>query len=226
MLSSDIILETIVTGPLYENCFVYADRAASAGFVIDPGWDPDRINLVLKHHGITQVTILCTHGHFDHISVVGALREMTGAKAYMSPLDDFLLPSIGGDTAKSCGMAGIKPFAIDSPITGGDTFTSGGITLTAYSTPGHTPGGVSFYDGLRRVFAGDTLFNGSVGRVDFPRSSGPDLLRSITEVLYKLPDDTIVHCGHGENTTIGREKRTNPFTKHPELLTGGLGSFL
>jgi len=102
----------------------------------------------------------------------------------------------------------------------------GGITLKALATPGHTPGGMSFYDGVKRVFVGDTLFNGSVGRVDFPRSSGPDLFKSITEVLYKLPDDTIVHCGHGPDTTIGREKQTNAFTKHPELLIGNLGSYL
>jgi glyoxylase-like metal-dependent hydrolase (beta-lactamase superfamily II) len=221
-----MILETIVTGTLQENCFVYADKDAGAGFVIDPGWDADRINLVLQRHRIASVIILLTHGHFDHISSVASLRDLTGAKAYMSPLDEFLLPSVGGETAKMTGMGGVKPFKIDGPINPGDTFTAGTITLKALATPGHTPGGMSFYDGDKRVFAGDTLFAGSVGRVDFPRSSGPDLLKSITEVLYKLPDDTIVYTGHGGSTSIGREKRSNPYTRHPELLSGEMGSFL
>jgi glyoxylase-like metal-dependent hydrolase (beta-lactamase superfamily II) len=225
-MAENNILEMIVTGPLQENCFVYVDKQAGSGFVIDPGWDPDRVSLVIKHHAVKDVTILLTHGHFDHISVAAAIRDLTGGKVYMSSLDDFLLGSVGGETAKMCGMGTGKPFKPDASIKDGDIFTAGSITLKAMATPGHTPGGISFYDGGKRIFVGDTLFNGSVGRVDFPRSSGPDLLRSITEVLYKLPDDTIVHCGHGDNTTIGREKRTNPFTKHPELLTGGMGSFL
>lgn len=215
-----MILETIVTGPLQENCFLYADEEAAAGFLIDPGWNPERILKLLKTHKIENVTILLTHGHFDHISAVAEIREMTGAKAYMSPLDEFLLSSVGGQTATFSGMGGVEPFAVDGPVNPGDTFTAGCITLRALATPGHTPGGISYYDGQKRVFVGDTLFRGSVGRVDFPRSSGPDLLNSIVEVLYKLPDDTIVYCGHGESTTIGHEKKTNPFTRHPELLTG------
>ena len=221
-----MILEMIVTGPLQENCFVYADGDAKAGFVIDPGWNPERVNHVLKHYGIAEVTILCTHGHFDHISAVQKLREMTGATAYMSPDDEFLLSSVGGATAMMSGMGGVKPFKMDGVIREGDEFTAGGITLRAIATPGHTPGGMSFYDGGEHVFVGDTIFQGSVGRVDFPRSSGPDLLKSIIEVLYKLPDDAKVHTGHGPDTTIGREKETNPFTRHPDLLTGGMGSYL
>jgi glyoxylase-like metal-dependent hydrolase (beta-lactamase superfamily II) len=221
-----MILETIVTGPLMANCFVYADEKAKAGFVIDPGWDPKLIKRVIDKHGITDVTILCTHGHFDHISAVAALREMTGAKAYMSADDEWLLESVGGETARMVGMGGVEPFEVDRTIKEGDKFTAGEITLTPLATPGHSPGGVSFYDGSKRVFVGDALFQGSVGRVDFPRSSGTDLLKSITEVLYALPDDTIVHCGHGPDTTIGAEKKHNPFTLHPELLTGGPGSYL
>jgi hydroxyacylglutathione hydrolase len=221
-----MILETIVTGPLQENCFVVADENAKSGFVIDPGWNPERIDLVIKHYGITDVTILLTHGHFDHISAVATLRQMTGAKALMSPLDNFLLDSVGGSTAIMTGMGGIKPFKMDGPINEGDEFKAGEITLTAIATPGHTPGGISFYDGGKHIFVGDTLFKGSVGRVDFPGSDGAALLNSIIEKLYKLPDSTIVHCGHGPETTIGSEKKSNPYTHHPELLTGGMGSFL
>jgi glyoxylase-like metal-dependent hydrolase (beta-lactamase superfamily II) len=221
-----MILETIVTGPLQENCFVYADENAKAGFVIDPGWNPERVDHVLKHHDITDVTILLTHGHFDHISAVDELRRMTGAKAYMSPLDDWLLESVSGNTAIMVGMGGIKHFKMDGPINEGDEFTAGEIKLTAIATPGHSPGGMSFYDGSRHLFVGDTLFRESVGRVDFPKSSGTDLINSIMDKLYKLPDDTIVHSGHGPDTTIGYEKEHNPYTLHPELLTGGMGSFL
>jgi len=221
-----MILETVVTGPLQENSFVIADENIKAGFVIDPGWNPERIDHVLKHYGITNVTILLTHGHFDHISAVDQLRRITGAKAYMSPLDDFLLDSIGGSTAMMTGMGGVKPFKIDFPINEDDVFTAGGITLRAIATPGHTPGGISFYDGSKNVFAGDTLFRGSVGRVDFPRSDGKALLNSIMDKLYRLPDDTIVHCGHGPVTSIGYEKKSNPYTLHPELLSGDMGNFI
>ena len=214
-----MLLETIVTGPLQENCFVIAEETTKSGFVIDPGWDPEKIKKYLDKNGIADVTILLTHGHFDHISAAGKLRELTGAKILMSPLDHFLLDSVGGQMALMCGM-GVKRFEIDGPINIGDEFVAGGIRLTAMPTPGHTPGGISLYDGKERVFVGDSLFRDSVGRVDFPRSSGPDLFKSITEVLYKLPDNTIVHCGHGPDTTIGYEKRHNPYTLYPEYLTG------
>ncbi|HDS30996.1 MAG TPA: MBL fold metallo-hydrolase, partial [Firmicutes bacterium] len=171
-------------------------------------------------------TILCTHGHFDHISAVPELRKMTGAEAFMSADDFWLIPSVNGDTAKMCSMGGVKPFDFDGEIKDGDTFTTGLITLRAIACPGHSPGGMSFFDGNERVFVGDTLFYGSVGRVDFPKSSGPALLRSISEKLYTLPEQTIVHCGHGPETSIGKEMKSNPFTNNPEYLTGDSGSYL
>lgn len=213
-----MILECIINGPLQENCFVYADGDSGEGFVIDPGWEPERIASFLKRRGIEKVTILLTHGHFDHTSAVAKLKKLTGAKVFMSSLDDFLMKSLNGETARMCQMGGVEEFVRDGDIKDGDIFQAGSITLKALATPGHTPGGFSFYDGKGHVFVGDTLFQGSVGRVDFPRSSGPDLLKSITETLYSLPDDTIVHCGHGPDTRIGREKKTNPFTRNPDLL--------
>lgn len=215
-----MIIKTIVVGPLMVNCFIVADEDASAGFVIDPGWSPDIINREVDRLKIAEISILCTHGHFDHISGVPGLRELLGCKAYMSADDFWLLPSVGGDTAKMCGMGGVEPFEFDGTIEEGQEFTAGAITLTTLACPGHSPGGISFYDGNKRVFAGDTLFAGSVGRVDFPRSSASDLLASITSKLYTLPDDTIVHCGHGPDTSIGAEKKSNPYTNHPEFLTG------
>ena len=213
-----MILESLETGPIMENCFIIADENTKSGFVIDPGWDAVKIKKILDKHGITDVKILLTHGHFDHTSNVAELKKLTGAKVYMSAEDTFLLDSVGGSTALMMGMGNAEKFTPDEDIHDGDIFTAGEITLTALATPGHTPGGVSFYDGKESVFVGDTLFDGSVGRVDFPRSDGRQLIESITKVLYKLPDNTIVRCGHGPDTTIGKEKRTNPFTRNPELL--------
>lgn len=216
-----MILEVIETGPIMENCFIIADESTKSGFVIDPGWDAKRIKQILDKHGIIDVKILLTHGHFDHTSGVAELKELTGAEIYMAPEDNFLLDSVGGPTAMSMGMGGVDKFTPDEEIHEGNTFTAGEITLTALATPGHTPGGISFYDGKERVFVGDTLFYGSVGRVDFPRGDGRVLLESLNKVLYNLPDDTIAHCGHGPDTSIGREKRTNPFTRNPDWLLNG-----
>ncbi|HEX9744881.1 MAG TPA: MBL fold metallo-hydrolase [bacterium] len=212
-----MILELIVTGPMQENCYIIADESTKSGFVIDPGWDADLIKSKLDSLDITEVTILCTHGHFDHISGVPELRELTGAKAYMNSEDNFFIQSVSGQTALMCGM-GADEFEFDGEINDGDKFTAGEITLTAMPTPGHSPGGMSLYDGRANVFVGDALFAGSVGRVDLPKSSGKVLIHSLTEVLYKLPDDTYVYPGHGPGTTIGHEKQTNPFTLHPEYL--------
>ena len=215
-----MIIKTLVVGPLMANCFIVADEDASAGFVIDPGWNPDIIKREVDRLKITEISIICTHGHFDHISGVPALRDMLGCRAYMSADDFWLLPSVGGDTAIMCGMGGVKPFEFDGTIEEGQELKAGAITLTALACPGHSPGGISFYDGKKRAFVGDTLFAGSVGRVDFPKSSATDLLESIRTKLYTLPDDTIVHCGHGPDTSIAVEKRSNPYTNHPEYLTG------
>jgi len=216
-----MILEKIVTGPLQENCFIVGDENTKSGYVIDPGWDENKIKNVLDKLGLEDVTILLTHGHFDHISAAGLLRQLTGAKILMSPLDEYLLGNVQGSMAQMCGM-GVTPFEVDGPINEGDEFTVGDIKLVTLHTPGHTPGGMSFYDGNEIVFVGDSLFRDSVGRVDFPGSNGKDLFKSITEVLYKLPDDTIVYSGHGPETSIGYEKQNNPYTLHPEYLTGAL----
>jgi len=213
-----MVIETIVTGPLQENCFVVMDENSNEALVIDPGWDSDKILAIISKHGIGKVTVILTHGHFDHISSADEIRKGTGAEIYMSPLDKFLLDSVGGSTAMMCGMGNARPFTVDGSIEEGDTFKAGNIELTAIATPGHTPGGMSFYDGSGHLFAGDTLFRGSVGRVDFPGSNGNHLIESITKKLYKLPPETIVHCGHGPDTTIGYEMEHNPFTNNPGWL--------
>src|SRR3972149_432389 len=198
-----MILKTIVTGPLQVNCYIVADEETKSGFVIDPGWDAEIVHAEIEKLGLEKVTILCTHGHFDHISGVPELRELTGAKAYMNREDFPFIKSVNGMNALTMGMGNVDEFEFDGEINEGDEFKVGKITLKALSTPGHSPGGISLYDGDKVVFVGDALFAGSVGRVDLPMSNGKDLIKSITEVLYALPDETEVFTGHGPSTTIG-----------------------
>jgi len=157
---------------------------------------------------LTVKSILNTHGHFDHVSANKGINAATGAPILIHALDAPMLQQISASAA-NWGLT-----AQDSPPPGrtideGDTISFGAITLKVIHTPGHTPGGVSFY-GDGHVFVGDTLF-GSIGRTDFPGGDFRTLKSSIQDKLFVLGDDIRVHTGHGPETTIGREKRHNPF---------------
>ena len=211
MTSSKLQVEPLIVGPLFSNCYIIYDDKEKQGAVIDPGDDADNILGAVKELGIKINYILATHGHFDHVGAVAPLRKELKAE-FLAHKGDFFFLEDGENAARRWGVDIEQPPKPDRFIEDGDKIKVGKFELEVIHTPGHSPGGVNFlYD--RMLFGGDTLFQGSIGRTDFRKGSFEDLAKSIRTRLYNLPDDTIVYTGHGPNTTIGSEKRHNPFVR-------------
>jgi len=204
-----VIIKTLAVGPIMANCFILGCEATLEAAVIDPGDEPDRILLALAESNLTTKLIINTHGHFDHVGANQRLNEVTGAPILIHPLDAPMLNQIA-NSAAAWGMAAQNSPPPDRELQEGDEVTFGKILLNVIHTPGHTPGGISLYTD-REVFVGDTLFAGSIGRTDFPGGSFETLKESIQQKLFALSDDLKVYAGHNQPTTIGVEKRTNPF---------------
>jgi len=204
-----LIIKTLAVGPIMANCFILGCEETLEAAVIDPGDEADRILLALAESNLTTKLIINTHGHFDHVGANKRLNEVTGAPILIHPLDRPMLSQLA-DSAAAWGMAADNSPAPDRELQDGDEVTFGRITLKVLHTPGHTPGGISLYTDSE-VFVGDTLFAGSIGRTDFPGGSFEILKESIQQKLFKLSDDLKVYPGHNQATTIGVEKRTNPF---------------
>jgi len=211
-------LKTLVVGPLEVNCYIIAPAAGREAVVIDPGDDGETILKVLQEEGWTLTAILNTHGHFDHIGANGLLKEKTGAPILIHVQDAPLLPA-AAEHARLFGMAGTPSPEADRFVDDGETLTLGALTFDVLHTPGHSEGGVCYRMG-GRLFTGDTLFAASVGRSDLPGGSFRDLMVSIQNRILPLGDGIAIYPGHGPASTIGREKRTNPFLAdltHPGL---------
>ncbi|MFT2722002.1 MBL fold metallo-hydrolase [Deinococcus sp. A31D244] len=199
---------SLATGPIQENTVLIAGEQGQ-GFLIDPGDDAGRIATLIAGSGVTVTGILLTHAHFDHIGAVQPLREQLGVPVWLHP-DDRDLYALGAQSAARWNLPFTQPAAPDQDITDGQTFTAGDLTLSAHHLPGHAPGHVVFRaPGV--VIAGDTLFQGGIGRTDLPGGNHPQLLSGIRAQLLTLPDDTAVYPGHGPCTTVGHERRSNPF---------------
>jgi len=191
------------------NCYILGCEETKSAAVIDPGDDADRILMVLAESGLTVTSIINTHGHFDHVSANKRMKEVTGAELLIHPLDAPMLSQLSA-TASAWGLTSENSPPPDRTIEDGDEVQVGSIVLKVIHTPGHTPGGISLHaDGA--VFVGDTLFAGSIGRTDFPGGDFGVLKASIQKKLFVLDDDVTVYPGHMGLTTIGQEKRTNPF---------------
>ena len=191
------------------NCFIIGCEKTRKAAVIDPGDDSSRILMKLAEHKLTVEYIINTHGHFDHVGANRKLKEATGAKLVIHALDQSMLKVLS-ETSAAFGLSVENSPPPDQTVQDGDIIQFGEIILTVLHTPGHTPGGISLHtDGV--VFVGDTLFAGSIGRTDFPGGDFNTLISSIRNKLYSLGDQVIVYTGHGPETTIGREKRSNPF---------------
>jgi len=211
MTSSKLQVEPLIVGPLFSNCYIVWDEDKKEGAVIDPGDDADNILKVVKELGIKIKYILATHGHFDHVGAVAPLRRELKVE-FLAHKDDFFFIENGENAANRWGVAIEQPPKPDRFIDDGEKIMVGNFEMEVLHTPGHSPGGVSFLNDSM-VFAGDTLFQGSIGRTDFRKGSIEDLSKSIKTRLYTLPDDTLVYTGHGPVTTIGDEKKYNAFVR-------------
>ncbi|MCC7491029.1 MAG: MBL fold metallo-hydrolase [Fimbriimonadaceae bacterium] len=195
-------------GPVMTNCFLAADEAGVC-VVIDPGYEPERLPPMLQQLGWTVAAVVATHGHFDHVAGNYAAQQLWGVPLWMHPA---AVPSAttASQHARWFGLSCADSPPPDRTFEHGDTFTVGSLQFEVRHTPGHCPGNVALYT-PGHVFVGDVLFAGSIGRYDLPGSDYDTLMRSIAQQLMTLPDETVVYPGHGEATSIGEERRHNPF---------------
>jgi len=206
-----MIHEIFPVGPLQCNCSVIGDPTTREAIVIDPGDDIDRVTAALDTHRLTVKQIAITHAHIDHVGGAMKLKKLTGAPILLNESDTALLKMLDIQAAW-VGMKSPGAVAIDSSLNGGDLVTVGSIRGNVIHTPGHTEGSVCIYfPAQEKLIAGDTLFAGSIGRTDLPGGSFDKIMRSLHREVLALPDETLVVPGHGELTTIGEERSTNPF---------------
>jgi len=207
-----MIQEVIPVGMLQCNCYVLGDEGTREAIVIDPGDDIDRVQEVLMQHRLTPKYLVVTHSHIDHVGGLEKLARASGAAVLMHQADLPLYQNLATQAA----WLGMRPpgtIEIDQFLRDGDSLRWGGAALEVLHTPGHSPGSLSLYmpGSERRVFSGDTLFQASIGRTDLWGGSYEGILRSIESKLLILDDLTRVFPGHGPATTIGDERRVNPF---------------
>ncbi len=205
-----LILECLSVPPFQSNCWILGCSETQIAVVIDPG-DEAAIYQILEAHRLTVKYLIHTHGHLDHVSATATIQQETGAPVLIHEEDQIFLDNLELQ-GTMFGIIAPEPPTVDRYIGEGDTIGWSGHTLSVIETPGHSPGGVCLnLEGEKILFAGDTLFQDSIGRTDLWGGDYEQLLDSIREKLWQLDDDTIVCPGHGPRTTIGREKRENPF---------------
>ena len=203
-----MIVKKLEVGPFASNCYIVGSEANKEGAIIDPGADAEEILKNVKKLGLNIKFIVLTHGHIDHTGALKEVKEATGAEVAIHTEEAESLQE--RSLATMFGLSYSPPSPPDRLLKGGDSIDIGGLHFLVLHTPGHSPGGICLL-GEGVVFSGDTLFNYGIGRYDFPGSSGSQLMNSIHTKLMVLPDNTIVYPGHGPDTTIGTERRGNPF---------------
>ena len=212
-----MIHEVLTVGPLQCNCSILGDEASREAIVVDPGDDIPRILALLRRHALTLKQILVTHAHIDHIAGAARLKQLTGAPILYNP-HDLPLVKMMDIQASWLGIGTPEVPPPDDTLDDGKLIAIGlnpGLAGSILHTPGHTEGSVCLYlPGQSLLLAGDTLFQGSVGRTDLPGGNTRKLLASIHERLLTLPDDITVIPGHGQRTSIGQERETNPFLQN------------
>jgi len=200
----------IPNGMFAENCFLVIDEQTHQCAIVDPGQEAGLILRKIEQAGAQPVAIWLTHAHVDHVLGVAEVARQTGAIVWLHPADRPLYDGV----AEQAAWFGLAPPAQqpapDRDLVAGEQLKAGGLSFDVRHAPGHSPGSVCFV-GHGVVFTGDVLFAGSIGRTDLPGGDYETLIASIERELLPLPDDTIVYSGHGPETTIGRERQTNPF---------------
>lgn len=209
-----IAIRPFVLGPWETNCYVVTDGDARDCWIVDASFDPDELISDIRRLGLTPRAILLTHAHLDHIAGLGQIRgAFPGVPVWLHRAEHEWLADPVLNLSAMTGQP-VSEGGPDGELTDGQELTLGNSRWVVRHTPGHSPGGVTFYCAQAGVaIVGDSLFNGSVGRTDFPGSSPKTLADSIRRVLYQLPPQTRVYPGHGPPTTIGREMKSNPFVR-------------
>jgi hydroxyacylglutathione hydrolase len=212
-----MILEVRAVQPFFKNGYVVGCEETRDAVLIDPGDEVDQLLEAVKTHGLQVRYVLLTHAHLDHITGVGRAKAALGVPVGLHQADNFLYEGVV-QQGRAFGFEVEAQPAVDFFYEPDATMTFGRYKAHVRHTPGHCPGGVCLAVAREgsietALFVGDTLFAGSIGRTDLPGGDLTTLLRSIQDVLFTYPDDSVVYSGHGEPTTIGRERRTNPFLR-------------
>jgi glyoxylase-like metal-dependent hydrolase (beta-lactamase superfamily II) len=217
VLEEILVMLDIITIPVtdfQQNCRILADTASRHAVVVDPGGDTPTILNELSKRNLTCKEIWLTHSHLDHCGGVAPLIRVTGAPLSGHPIETMMRSSV----VKITQMYGLPSGSLencpepDRMLSGGETISFGDSSFSVLFTPGHSPGSICFYNARDKyIISGDVLFAGSVGRTDLPGGSSKTLIQSIAKELLSLPDSVAVLSGHGPDTTIGRERLTNPF---------------
>ncbi len=205
-----MLVYSATVGPFMENSYVLACSQTRQAAIIDPGEAAPVLEIV-RENTLEPLFILNTHAHIDHVIGVAEVQESLDIPFYLHPLEHEWAAQVGTQAAMF-GLPAPRAPRVDHEIKGGDRFTIGQLTVDVVDTPGHSPGHVSLLL-PGRTFSGDCLFAGSIGRTDLPGGDYDTLIQSIKTQLLTLPDETIVHSGHGPDTTVGQERSTNPFLR-------------
>jgi len=209
---SRLEIHEVPVTPFQQNCTVLVCAETGAAAVCDCG-DAAPALALLERLGVEAKMILATHGHLDHVAGTAELKDATGLEFWYPPADDMWLERLEHQ-AQVYGWGPVRVPVYERELHGGDRLQLGQVELEVRHCPGHTPGHMVFVDHAGgQLVAGDVIFAGSVGRTDFPGGSWDELQQSIREQVYTLPDETLIHCGHGPTTTVGREAASNPFVR-------------
>jgi glyoxylase-like metal-dependent hydrolase (beta-lactamase superfamily II) len=204
-------VRVFTVGPVAENTYLFRRDDSDRAVIVDPGDEPDKLLQAIDGLGVGLDAILLTHTHFDHVGAVAPVARATGAEVWVPVIEKDVLSNIM-DFVPWPGFGPFESYDAEHTIAGGEQLDLGGFKIDVLFTPGHSPGHVTFSIPEEQVvFSGDVLFQGSVGRTDLPGGDWPTLLESIRSLVDTLPEETTVYPGHMGATSLGAEKRTNPF---------------